>query len=71
MNWTFAEALGCLKAHGKVRRSIWPAGCFLKLEMREGKSGDRELLVKYGATSNYPFQGTSGDLLATDWMAAP
>lgn len=72
MNWTFEEALKCMKAGGNARRDHWPVGS--KVSIQQRKSGVATF-KKFSPLGNggreYIYQATAADLLATNWMAAP
>ena len=63
----FDEALGVLKASGKVRRRVWRAGLYLQLDAGLGDTFIAEFSIE---DESCEWDGKSYDLLAVDWMIA-
>jgi len=63
----FDEALGVLKAGGRVRRQGWRPGLYLQLDAGLEDAFIAEFSADHASNG---WRGYSYDLLAVDWMVA-
>lgn len=73
MNWTFTQALECIKSGGNVQRAKWSVGSFVCLRAATERGGPKivKRAMRGGHERVYVYQPTTQDMLATDWSAAP